>query len=268
MGEYPLGTKPAELERLALQQDVWGPLTARLLERAGPLRGGRVVDLGCGPGLLLDEWLARVGPRGEIVLVDEAERWHEHLAGELARRGARNVRLVRARLEELELEPASVELFFARWVFSFLPDPAGVLARLAPALRPGGRIAIQDYNHEGVSLFPESAGFRAVIRATRAWYAEAGGDTFVAGRLPRILRAAGFELVELRPNVLCGGPASPAFRWADAFFPLHVDTMVARDLLSADERALFLAEWAARKADPDALFFSPMVVDALARRPC
>ena len=129
-----------------------------------------------------------------------------------------------------------------------------------------GRFALQDYNHVGVSLFPESAGFRAVVRATRELYRQAGGDTFVAGRVPAYFRRAGLELVEFRPNVLAGGPASGPFRWAGLFFPHFSLKMVEKGLLTADERAQFLAEWAARERDPDALFFSPIVVDAAAKK--
>lgn len=154
-----------------------------------------------------------------------------------------------------------------RWVVSFLTDPAALIQRLSRALKPGGVFAVQDYNHEGVSLFPESEGFRAAIQATRELYRTTGGDTWVGGRLPGIFRAAGLECVSLVPNVLAGGPDSPAFRWADAFFPAHVDGMVEKGVLSAADRDRFRSEWAERRANPDAVFFSPIVVDAAARRP-
>lgn len=82
-----------------------------------------------------------------------------------------------------------------------------------------------------------------------------------------IFRAAGLETVALAPHVLCGAPGSPAFRWAGRFFPHFSQKMQDEGLLAPEERALFLAEWRAREADPDALFFSPIVVDALARKP-
>ena len=79
-------------------------------------------------------------------------------------------------------------------------------SRFARALRPGGVLAVQDYNHEGVSLFPASAGFLAVIEATRRLYASRGGDTWIAGRLPRLYADAGLELCDLRPNVPSNAP--------------------------------------------------------------
>jgi hypothetical protein len=56
------------------------------------------------------------------------------------------------------------------------------------------------------------------------------------------------------------------FRWAGLFFPPFSAVMEQKGLLTPDERARFLAEWAERERDPDALFFSPFVVDAVARK--
>ena len=267
MGDYVLGTGDAELARLAFQHEVWRAPTERLIDALRLAPGARAVDLGCGPGLALALLRAHVGPAGALLAVDESERWGHPVRARAAQQGWSNVHFQSARLEELELEPGAWSGLFARWVLSFLPDPGGVLARLAPALAPGGRIAILDYNHEGLSLFPESPGFRAVVRATRALYASRGGDLWIAGRLPALLRAVGLEPEPPRVDVLCGGPDSPVFRWADAFFPHHSAGMLEAGLLAADERERFLAEWAERKRDPDALFFSPLQVSIVARRP-
>jgi hypothetical protein len=43
--------------------------------------------------------------------------------------------------------------------------------------------------------------------------------------------------------------------------------MEAKGLLTSAERRQFLEEWAARASDPNAMFFSPVVVDAAARKP-
>ena len=129
------------------------------------------------------------------------------------------------------------------------------MARLAGAA-PGREAAIEDYNHEGISLFPPSRGFVAATRAGRDWYARSGGDTWIAGRLPGDLHAAGLTLTEVKANVLAGGPDSPAFRWADAFFPVYAPQWAEQGLLSEAELRTFQSEWEERKHDPDAIFFS------------
>jgi len=266
MSEYLLGTSDEELERLRFQQEIWGEVSERFLDRIGAGAGMRVLDAGCGPGLMSLALRDRVGAAGSVLAVDVSARWEETFNLELSERGFDNVEFRRSRLEELELEEKSFDLVFSRWVLSFLPDAEDVVARLARLLKPGGVLAIQDYNHEGLSLFPRSAGFEAMIRATRAYYEQSGGDTFVAGRLPAALQAAGLEVIDLEPNVKCGGPDSPAFRWADTFFPIFSHIYHENGLVTAEELAQHEADWAERKANPGTLFFSPIVLDVAGRK--
>jgi len=266
MSDYPLGTDPLELERLRFQHEVWGPVTSAFFDRLGVKPGMRVLDLGCGPGFVSLDLAQRVGPTGSVVALDEAKHWTEWLALKAKERGFANVKTITARIQDADLPAASFDLVFSRWVFSFLSDPSAVTKTLVRSLKPGGLLAIEDYNHEGVSLFPESEGFRAVVRATRALYKTSGGDQFVMGRIPAIFAAAGLETVEIHPNVMCGGPESGVFRWGDVFFPRFSAVYEQKGLMTADERKAFLADWEARKQNPHALFYSPMVVDAAGRK--
>jgi SAM-dependent methyltransferase len=265
--EYVLGTNDYELERLRLQQEVWGGVLERFLDRIGLRPGARILDLGCGPGFALEALRARAGEQGEVIGLDESPTWRAAAEARIAEKGWRNVRFVLGRAEELERDARGFDLVFSRWVFSFVRDPGALVARLARALAPGGLMAIQDYNHEGISLFPPSEGFKAVVRGTRALYASRGGDAWIAARLPGLMAAAGLEVCNLDCDVLCGGPGSPAFRWADAFFPYHSSNMVTAGVITPDERERFLADWSARAADPAAMFFSPIVVSIAARKP-
>lgn len=262
--EYVLGTNRTELERLEFQHSVWRDLTNDALRRAGIAPGQRVLDLGCGPGFVAREIASILGPTGSLVALDEAPVWHDVLR---TVDFACPTELIESKIEDADLGEAEFDIIFSRWVFSFLGDLDAPAAKVFRALRSGGRLVVQDYNHEGISLFPPSAGFDAAVRATRAFYAGSGGDAWVQGTLPGALRRAGFGNITLQPNVRCGGPDSPVFQWADVFFPIFSKTYVERGLMTAEERDSFLADWDERKRDPDALFYSPMIVDIVAERP-
>ncbi len=264
--EYILGTSDAELDRLALQHEIWRSVTTPFLDRLDITPGARILDAGCGPGFVALELAERVGPTGRVVALDSSPRWERHLRDVAAQRGLAHLEVRCGALESVELEEDAYDVVFSRWVLSFVRDPRAVVSRLARALRSGGRLAIEDYNHEGISLFPPSRGFVAAVRAAREWYARSGGDTWVAGRLPADMRAAGLQPLDVRAHVLTGPPGSPAFRWADAFFPVYAPQWAEAGLLSAADLRLFQAEWEERKHDPDALFFSPIVVDLSARK--
>ncbi|QDU65715.1 class I SAM-dependent methyltransferase [Engelhardtia mirabilis] len=263
---YILGTDDHELARLKLQQEVWSEETDGWIDLLGLRPGERVLDAGCGPGLATERLRRVTGPDGHVLAVDGSQRWIDHVDARVADEGWSDVETRCVELEQLDIE-GSYDAVFMRWVLSFPRDPAVVLGRLAGCLVPGGRLLAIDYNHEGVSLYPRSAGFDAVIRATRALYVTKGGSAFIAGRFPELFEGAGLQLEKLRPTVIAGRPGSPAFDWADAFFPHHVDFMVQAGVLSPAERELFLAEWAERRQDPEATFYSPIVVAALGTRP-
>ena len=267
MSQYVLGTDDHELARLGLQQRVWGPLTEHFIDRLRVPSGARVLDVGCGPGFVLESLRSRVGTKGHLTALDESAEWMVHLTRTIGKHGWRNVHLVQARAQDFQVQEGAYDLIFMRWVLSFLPEPEALVAKLARGLRSGGALAIQDYNHEGCSLFPESPAFQNVVAATRRWVASRGGDLWIAGALPGMIRDAGLELVDCTPHVICGGPDSPAFRWADAFFPHHSGAMVEEGVLAAGERETFLAEWEERKRNPAAVFFSPIVLDCAGRRP-
>ena len=264
---YVLGTTDLELERLRFQHEVWGPVTRAFLARLGLRRGMRVLDLGAGPGFVALEIATVVGPEGRVVALDESPRWRDELARAKAERRATNLEIVTARIQDARFEAQSFDIVFARWVFSFLADPVAAARSAAGWLVPGGVLAIEDYNHEGISLFPPSAGFRAVVRGTRALYSTTGGDAFVMGRALEILAGAGLETPSLVPHVMCGAPGSGVWRWADLFFPPFAHVMRAKGLITEEELVQFQREWAERSADPTALFYSPIVVDAAGRKP-
>jgi len=267
MSEYVLGTSDHELARLGLQQEVWGGFTRRVLDAVPLPRRARALDAGCGPGYVTAELRARVGAEGAVVALDESPRWIEHVRGRAEREGWSNVELVQGRVETVALAPESFDLVFLRWVLAFLPEREAVLRRLAAALKPGGVCVVMDYNHEGISVFPESDGFRAAVRAVRAVYSAHGGDTWLMGRIQGLFRSVGLEPELFEPQVIAGGPVSPAHRWLDAFFPFHTRQWVEQGHMSARERELFLREWEERARDPAASFFSPIVVGASARKP-
>lgn len=266
MSQYVLGTDEHELARLGLQQKVWGPHTEHFIDRLRVPSGARILDVGCGPGFVLESLHSRVGTQGHLTALDESAEWMVHLTRVIGKNGWRNVHLVQARVQDFEVPEGTYDVIFMRWVLSFLPDPEELIAKLARGLRPGGALAIQDYNHEGCSLFPDSPAFRSVVAATRRWVASHGGDLWIAARLPAMLRAAGLEVVDCTPHVICGGPGSPAFVWADAFFPHHSRRMVEEGVLGAEEREAFVQEWGERKRDDGAMFFSPIVLDCAGRK--
>ncbi|CAA9315737.1 MAG: hypothetical protein AVDCRST_MAG11-1756, partial [uncultured Gemmatimonadaceae bacterium] len=205
--EYVLGTNDAELARLGYQHQVWAAATAAAWERAGFRPGARILDVGCGPGHASFDLANLVGRDGRVLAVDVSERFVAHLEAERRRRGVAQIETRVADLEQLSLEPGSVDGAFARWVLCFVREPGRVIGRVARALRPGGTFAVMDYcRYEAITVAPRSQAIERVVDAVARSFREHGGDPDVGQRLPALMREAGLAVRSVRPIVRVARP--------------------------------------------------------------
>ena len=98
-----------------------------------------VGDLGCGSGRIA----ATIAPYARsVVAVDSSPEMLEVARARLA--GFGNVEIVQGPIEELPLEPASLDLAHVVHLLHHVADPSAALAEVARVLRPGGRVVVAD----------------------------------------------------------------------------------------------------------------------------
>jgi SAM-dependent methyltransferase len=141
---YFLGYRDAEQRRLRRQTEQLAGETAWLLDRAGPLDGGRVVELGCGPRGYLDALSERVGLSGTVVGVERSADALELARKFVARRGLDNVELVHGDARSTGLPGAAFDLATARLVLVNVPQPEEIVAETVRLARPGGTVAFRE----------------------------------------------------------------------------------------------------------------------------
>ncbi|MFI0087020.1 class I SAM-dependent methyltransferase [Streptomyces bobili] len=129
----------ATYDRLGVE--FFTPMGRRLVERAAPAVGARVLDVGCGRGACVFPAAERVGPEGRVVGIDVAEAMIEEATKEAALRDAAMVELRVMDGEHPDFAPHSFDVVLGSYSVIFLPDAPTALARYAPLLSPGGRLA-------------------------------------------------------------------------------------------------------------------------------
>ncbi len=118
-------------------------LSPQLADLAGIGDGQRVIDVGCGPGALTAELVARVGPAA-VTAVDPSEPF-------VAAARARNpeVDIQQASAEELPFPDRAFDAALAQLVVHFMADPAAGVAEMRRVTRPDGVIAACVWDHAG-----------------------------------------------------------------------------------------------------------------------
>jgi 2-polyprenyl-6-hydroxyphenyl methylase/3-demethylubiquinone-9 3-methyltransferase len=160
--------------------------------RAG-LAGRRVLDVGCGGGLLA-EGMARRGARVTgIDLAPEAlavARLHALESGI-------EVDYRQATAESLaETAPASYDLVTCLEMLEHVPDPAGIVASLARLARPGGHVICSTINRNPRSFALAIVGAEYVLRLLPMGTHQYG-RLIRPSELTHWARAAGLELEDL-----------------------------------------------------------------------
>jgi len=189
---YLHGTARSEQRRLAALNDL---MNARSLA-ALRLRGGeRILELGSGLGQFARAMARTAGPRGRVVAV-ERSRAQLAVARVLAARTREGSRIDWRQGDAihppiLPAEQGRFDVAHARFLLEHLPDPLRVVRAMVRAVRPGGRIVLEDDDHDVLRLHPEPAGFDRLWRAYIALFEHLGNDPYVGRRLVTLLRGAG-----------------------------------------------------------------------------
>lgn len=180
--DYPLGYSEQEARRLADQGALLEDLTEDVLRRAGLLHGMRVLDIGCGVGDVSLLAARLVGADGNVLGVDRASSSVETARRRVASLGVTNARFQEADLATFETSQ-EFDAVVGRLVMLYLPEPAAVLRRLSRHLRPGGLVALQEFDMSQVSQEPASELFMQTRRWILAAFTAGGAELDMGTKL-------------------------------------------------------------------------------------
>jgi SAM-dependent methyltransferase len=258
--QYIHGSSAEEQGRLAALNDLINQAALREIN----LRGGeRILDLGSGLGQFTRAMARTAGPKGKVVGV---ERDPQQLADALRRARAdgeeslADLRAGDALNPPLRPEEWSTfDVAHTRFLLEHLRDPLSAVRVMVRAVRPGGRIVLEDDDHDVLRLWPEPPGFGALWQAYMRSYDRLGNDPYIGRRLVELLHKAGAKPV--RNTWLFFGSCSGHPTFEPLVANLITILVGARDLILShglfdpailEQTLISLKEWGRR---PDAAFW-------------
>jgi SAM-dependent methyltransferase len=148
--------------------------------------GMRVVDVGCGPGALTAELVARLGA-SEVVGADPSDTFVPAVRERLP-----EVEIRQAPAESLPFDDDAFDAALAQLVVHFMKDPAAGVGEMARVTRPGGVVAVCVWDHAG-GRGPLSIFWDAVAEVDPDARDESSLTGSTEGQLEALLESGGLE---------------------------------------------------------------------------
>lgn len=175
-----VATDAAEVYHSFFVPALFAQFTEPVLDHGGVEEGDRVLDVGCGTGVLASDARRRVGPDGQVVgldpnpgmlgvarRLDPAVEWHEGAA------------------ERIPFPDDSFDRVCSQFVAMFFQDRETAVDEMARVARPGGSVTIATWS--GLDRTP---GYAAMVSLIDAELGDAAADAlrapFVLGRLDQL----------------------------------------------------------------------------------
>jgi SAM-dependent methyltransferase len=183
------------------------PLADRFVELLDLRAGQRVLDVGCGPGVLTARLASRLGA-SSVVAIDPSAPFVE-----ATQRRVPGVEVREGLAENLPFADDSYDLTVAQLVVHFMSDPVAGLAEMARVTRSGGRVAASVWDHAG-GRGPLTTFWEAVRELDPQARDESGLPGVREGHLAELFRQAG--LGDIQPGSISATVGFDSFEqwWA------------------------------------------------------
>lgn len=177
----------------------WDELRGIMLDELHVYPDAEVLEVGCGPGMLLEPLVDRVGPTGRVTGLDI----NPHLISIAQRRaselGFTNTSFVAADCHELPFESRSFDAVVAEKLLLHVSPISRIISEMARVLDVGGRLVLADYDpYSCFAAGPKPSLTSRVLASAATQYA----SPLAARETARACAAAGLYIERVRGHLL------------------------------------------------------------------
>lgn len=231
--EYIISGGEEGKKRLDVISEILNRYTKNILEIDGRLDGKRFLDMGCGGGSIALMVAKMVGKTGYVTAID-----FDKEIVELARKDAIQHRINNVTYKTLnayDIDYKDVfDIAYARFLLSHLKDPLTVIRNMLKALKPKGRLIIEDVDFSGHFCIPGCKAFDSYLHYYVTAAKNNGQDANIGLSLVKLFKIANVRSVEF--DVIQPAYNHGKGKWVAYLTMTRIkETIIKQGLASADD---------------------------------
>jgi ubiquinone/menaquinone biosynthesis C-methylase UbiE len=195
-----------------------------MLERIALAPGDTVLEVGCGPGTDVFDMVELVGPAGRLVGLDTSEV----MIAEARRRAKESHTPITFEVGDVQALPfpdGTFDVCRAERLLEHLVDAGRALTEMARVTRPGGRIAVFDFDWDTLIIdHPDKETTRTIVLS----YSDSIQNGWIGRQLPRLFKEQHMKVLSIDPVQVF-----VHYALAELFLGSHLAVLQANGTLSA-----------------------------------
>lgn len=225
-------SNPAEGYESYMVPTLFGPWATILVQAADPRPGERVLDVGCGTGIVARQVVSRLRDNSAVTGLDLSQNMLAIAQAAASREGV-TVDWREGSAEQLPFTDSSFEVVLSQFALMFFADKHAALAEMRRVVSEDGRVFVSVW--QGLHVHPFYQTLHSVIQKRLG--VSALQDIFSLGNadeVQELAHAAGFTRVEVEPMSMTARFPNP-----DGFLAgeIEVDTAAIPSMQHLDAQA-------------------------------
>ncbi|CAN5204260.1 class I SAM-dependent methyltransferase [soil metagenome] len=229
--DYLLSQGQADVHRLGLINQVYGPSTEAIFRKIELEPGLRVVEIGCGSGNMTC-WLAeQVGPGGKVVGIDFNADSLEQARQQAAARKLTNIEFQTGDINALALPAGTFDIAYCRCVLMHQKNPEVGLGQMAKVVRSGGTVLCEELDLSRCIFDPPAPHMQRMMELNVAIGDHHGVPYRLGSTLNSLFQKAGFKehkVAIFKPTILRGSTKQLLTLSFQQYAPKLLETGLAR----------------------------------------
>ncbi|GAB2534816.1 methyltransferase domain-containing protein [Spirosoma aerophilum] len=207
--------------------------------------GMSVLDVGCGSGAITRSIAHITGSTGWVLGIDPSES----LINQANQQAGDTPGIAFQQGDVYSFDTAErFDLVTCARTLQWLAKPEAAIQNMKRFVKPGGHLAILDFNHEKISWTPEPPiSMRTFYDAFLQWRQDAGFDNAIADHLEAMMHTVGFETVQVENQFELTHRNDPDFATASRLWAevaeLRGPQLVIAGYITDDQRKQAIADY-------------------------